>query len=158
METGSGMKNELKREGGHEKKSYFIALGEVIAHIPPFSSCIYRMSSIKIPPPMCSGFAPRHKVLRDFLLHCAGRFPALPSQNPLFNRTDANKIQKQTWNMNRENKRERDFPSTQTPPRSAVWGGLHFAVKNGSSGVSQALPEESTATVHRPWWFFQVFK
>lgn len=36
---------------------------------------LHRMSSIKNPPPLCSGFAPRYKVFSGFLLHCAGRFP-----------------------------------------------------------------------------------
>lgn len=69
----SGMKKTVKYRGWAKHFS---------SYAPPprnFSSCTYRMSSIKLSPPKCFGFAPRHKVFRDILLHCGGRFPVLLS-------------------------------------------------------------------------------
>lgn len=134
-ETGSGEENEWVKEKGWSWENYFIASGEVTFMCSSFQLYLLtEWAQRKIPPPLCSGFAPRYEGFSGFLLHCAGRFPAVRSQKP-FNVMDASKIYKQTWNVKPERQRVRKreflawFSLGQTSPCCEKWtfGSLrHF--------------------------------
>lgn len=110
-------------------ENYFIASGEVILHMPPFFPAVatYRMSSIKIPPPICSGFAPRYKVFTGFLRAVQAHPKLFPSQNPIFQH-------KRCRQNKQEGLRGPERSVSFTQLHSSVCGGLHLAVKNGLSG------------------------
>ena len=112
-------------------ENYFIASGEVILHMPPTpffpAVATYRMSSIKIPPPICSGFAPRYKVFPGFHQAVQADPELFPSQNPIFQH-------KRCGQNKQEGLRGPGRSMSFTQLHSPVWGGLHLAVKNGPSG------------------------